>query len=112
MREMSSNIIHFFRSSSLLCHVILQSILISFQLYKTSSDCLSQMMCSQSGTKQRKNGFCRGLEAILAEEDEFDEAELFHEPVDHKKVLDHCEAVPFRTSISTIAEPLRNGCYR
>ena len=111
MREIVQTLFIFFRSASLLCHVILHSFLISFQHYKSSSAVSSDDVLSE-WDKGEKERILRGLEAILAEEDEFDEAELFLEPVDLKKVLDYCEAVPFPTSISTIAEKLRNGFYR
>ena len=55
----------------------------------------------------------QGLDAILEkEEDELEEADMFLDPVDLDEEPTYCTVVPFPTSVSTIAERLRNGFYR
>ena len=49
---------------------------------------------------------------ISNQEYEFPERVEFLEPVDLKKEFNYCTVVPFPTSISTIAEKLRNKFYR
>ena len=46
------------------------------------------------------------------EEDELEEADMFLDPVDLDEEPTYCTVVPFPTSVSTIAERLRNGFYR
>ena len=53
-----------------------------------------------------------GLDAILKKKVKFEEAKYFLNPVDLNKELVYCTVVPFPTSISTIAERMRNGFYR
>ena len=55
----------------------------------------------------------QGLDAILEkEEDELEEADMFLDPVDLDEEPTYCTVVPFPTSVSTIAERMRNGFYR
>ena len=55
----------------------------------------------------------QGLDAILEkEEDELEEADMFLDPVDLDEEPTYCTVVPFPTSVSTIAERMRNRFYR
>ena len=63
--------------------------------------------------EREKERILQGLDAILEkEEDELEEADMFLDPVDLEEEPTYCTVVPFPTSVSTIAERLRNGFYR
>ena len=59
---------------------------------------------------REKERILRGLYAIL--DGELQEAKMFLKPVNLFMEPAYCAAVAFPTSVSTIAERLRNGFYR
>ena len=67
---------------------------------------------SSNWDNKDKERILHGLEFILKNTDELKEARMFLNPVDLEEESEYCTVVAFPTSISTIAERLRNGFYR
>ena len=97
-----------FPPPSLSLSLSLSASLESFTPLVSCEDLLSAW--DREGERER---ILQGLDAILEkEEDELEEADMFLDPVDLDEEPTYCTVVPFPTSVSTIAERLRNGFYR